>query len=47
MHIDSGERLRGQQCNKQEIEGMGGLVTSRDGPRALEQQRGHHEDPGR
>jgi hypothetical protein len=37
VHIDSGERLRGEQGSKREIKGMCGLVTSRDGSRALEQ----------
>jgi hypothetical protein len=44
--LNSGERLRGQQGSKWEIKGMGGLVTSRDDSRALEQRRGHREGPG-
>jgi hypothetical protein len=46
-HVDSGERLHGQQDSKWEIKGMGGLFTLRDGSGALEQRRGHREGPGR
>jgi hypothetical protein len=45
--LDSDEQLRGQQGSKQEINSMGGLVTSRDGSGVCEQRRGHREGPGR
>jgi hypothetical protein len=34
--MDSGEQLGEQQGSKWKINGMGGLVTSRDGSEALE-----------
>jgi hypothetical protein len=46
-HINSGERLCGQQGSKREIKGMGGLVTSKNGSRALKQWEGLREGPGR
>jgi hypothetical protein len=46
-HINSGERLSGQQNSKWGIKGMGGLVTSRDDSGAFENWRGHREGLGR
>jgi hypothetical protein len=45
--LNYAERLCGQQGREWEIKGMGGLVSSRDISRALEQRRGHREDLGR